>query len=485
MNKKSFKKAGLIILSIVLIAWLLSCAVNPVTGKREFMLLTEGGEIQLGKNTDAQVVEMYGRYENQQIGNYINGLGKKMAKLSHRPNLNWEFKVLDSPVINAFAVPGGFIYVTRGILAYFNSEAELAGVLGHEIGHVTARHSAKQYSKTTVAQLGLAVGSELSETFRNYAGFAQFGVGMLFLKYSRDNERQADALGVEYSSKSGFDANHMAKFFGTLERLHPSSGGSLPEWFSTHPNPPDRINAVKRDTKKWQTKLQKPNYSVNTTNYLHKLNGMIYGEDPRQGYVEGNVFYHPQMKFQFPVPASWQVNNTPSQVQMFTEKQDAVIIFSLGKGSTPKAAADEFIAGTKAVVKSSNQIRVNGLSAQQVISDVPGQQEGSSTPVISTFIQMDSKVFVFHGFSSQAQFNTYLPIFKNTMNKFKKLTDRRKINVKPAKLVIKKTTKRQTLRQAFSSFKVSSDKFEEMAVLNGRQLNDNIPKDTLLKIVVK
>ena len=478
MNKKLFKKTSLIILSIVLIAWLISCAVNPVTGKREFMLLTEGDEAQLGKNTDAQVVEMYGIFEDQKIGNYINGLGQPMAKLSHRSNLNWQFKVLDSPVINAFAVPGGFIYVTRGILAYLNSEAELAGVLGHEIGHVTARHSAKQYSKATVAQLGLAVGSELSETFRNYAGIAQFGVGMMFLKFSRDNERQADALGVEYSTKSGFDSDHMANFFGTLDRLHPSFGGSLPDWFSTHPNPPDRIKAIKRDAQKWKTQLNKSSYRVNKNGYLQKLNGMIYGEDPRQGYVEANVFYHPQMKFQFPVPASWQV-------QIFTEKQDAVIIFSLGKGSTPKAAADEFIAGTKAVVKSSNQIRVNGLSAQQVISDVPGKQQGAVIPVISTFIQMGSNIFVFHGFSGQVQFNTYLPVFKNTMNKFKKLTDRRKINVKPAKLVIKKTTKRQTLRQALSGYRVPSDKLEEMAILNGRQLNDNIPANTQVKIVTK
>jgi len=485
MSKNSIKNVVSVILFVVMIAWLFSCAVNPVTGKREFMLLTEGDEIQLGKNTDGQVVQMYGIFEDQQIGTYINGLGQPMAKLSHRANLNWEFKVLDSPVINAFAVPGGFIYVTRGILAYLNSEAELAGVLGHEIGHVTARQSAKQYSKATVAQLDLAVGSELSETFRNYAGIAQFGVGMLFLKFSRDNERQADALGVEYSTKSGFDSEHMANFFGTLDRLHPSSGGSLPDWFSTHPNPPDRIKAIKKDAQKWKTQLAKSNYSVNKNVYLQKLNGMIYGEDPRQGYVEANVFYHPQMKFQFPIPASWQVNNTPFQVQMFTEKQDAVILFSLGKGSSPKAAADEFITGTNAVVKSSNQIRVSGLTAQQIISDVPGKQEGSSTPVISTFVQMGSNIFVFHGFSSQAQFNIYLPIFKNTMNKFKKLTDRRKINVKPSKLVIKKTTKRQTLRQALSGFRVPSDKFKELAVLNGRQLDESLPANTLLKIVTK
>jgi len=485
MRKNLLINCSIVILSVIFIAWIISCAVNPVTGKKEFMLVSESQEIALGKQTDQQVIETYGLYNNQQLNNYVNVIGQKMAKLSHRPNLSFSFKVLDTGVINAFAVPGGFIYVTRGILAYLNNEAELAGVLGHEIGHVTARHTAKQVSKSQVAQLGLGIGSMLSETFQKYAGMAQFGVGMLFLKFSRDNERQADALGVEYSSKASFDANHMANFFGTLNRLHPASeGAGLPDWFSTHPNPPDRIKAVKRDAQKWQANLTQKQFFVNRNNFLNKVNGIIYGADPRQGYVEGNAFYHPQMRFYFPVPAGWQVNNTPSQVQMFTEKQDAAILFSLSKSSSPKSAADQFISETKAVTKSSNQIRVNGLLAHQIVADVP--QEGKeSIPIISTYIQMDNKVYAFLGLSNQAQFNGFLPTFKNTMNKFKKLTDRRKINVKPAKIVIKKTRQRQTLRQIFQKFKVPSDKFEEMAILNGRQLNDNIPANTLIKIVSK
>jgi len=207
MKKRLFLNFIISIIIAALIVWAVSCAVNPVTGKREFMLLTESDEISLGKQTDEQVINTYGLYGNQQLQNYINTIGKKIAKLSHRPNLNWQFKLLDSPVINAFAVPGGFVYLTRGILAYLNNEAELAGVVGHEIGHVTARHTAKAYSKSVVAQLGLQLGGMLSETFRKYSGIAQFGVGMLFLSFSRDNERQADALGVEYSTKAGYEAD--------------------------------------------------------------------------------------------------------------------------------------------------------------------------------------------------------------------------------------------------------------------------------------
>ena len=263
MKRKLLLNLTLGIAIVSIIVWISSCAVNPVTGEKEFMLLTEAGEIGLGKQTDTQIIDSYGLYKNPKMERYVSSIGQKMAKLSHRPGLTFSFKILDTPAINAFAVPGGFIYVTRGILSYLNNEAELAGVLGHEIGHVTARHTVKQYSKVAVTQLGLALGAGLSETFRKYAGISQFGVGMLFLKFSRDNERQADALGVEYSSKAGYDAVCMADFFETLGRLHPESALSgLPNWFSTHPNPPDRIRNVERDVRKWQTRLLQDRKSV-------------------------------------------------------------------------------------------------------------------------------------------------------------------------------------------------------------------------------
>ncbi|HEX9971592.1 MAG TPA: M48 family metalloprotease, partial [bacterium] len=351
MRRKIIFKVTMSIIVLALTIWAISCAVNPVTGKREFMLLTQGDELALGQQTDQEIIQTYGLYDDPELLNYVTSLGKKMGSLSHRPQLNYQFRVLDSPVINAFAVPGGYIYVTRGILSYLNNEAELAGVLGHEIGHVTARHSAQQYSRAQLAQIGLGVGMVVSETFRKYAGLAQFGVGMLFLSFSRDNERQADALGVEYSSKGGWDSNNMANFFVTLERLNPQSGQSgLPAWFSTHPNPPDRVAAIKKDTQKWQTKLQGSGFAVNRDPYMQSVDGILYGEDPRQGYVEGNAFYHPQMKFQFPVPSGWQLNNTPSQVQMFTQQQDAVMLFSMAKEGSPAAAAEAFVANTKATV---------------------------------------------------------------------------------------------------------------------------------------
>jgi predicted Zn-dependent protease len=484
MTKKIILKTIISIIVVSLIIWAISCAVNPVTGKREFMLLTENDEMALGQQTDQQVMETYGIYDDPELINYVTAIGTKMGKLTHRPTLNYSFKVLDTPVINAFAVPGGYVYFTRGILAYLNNEAEFAGVMAHELGHINARHSAVQYSRATLAQLGLGVGAMVSETFRKYAGLAQFGVGMLFLRFSRDNERQADALGVEYSSKAGYDSNNMASFFLTLERLYPSEDQSgLPGWFSTHPNPPDRIAAVKKDTQKWQSQLKLQQYNVNRNEFLTKVDGINFGEDPRHGYVEGNTFYHPELRIQFPVPSGWNLNNTPSQVQMFTQQQDAVMLFSMASESSPSAAASSFVTNSKAVVKSTEPIRVNGLSAHRVVSDITTEQGVIS--ISSYFIQKDNKIYVFHGYTGQPQFNNYLPSFNQTMGQFKNLTDASKINVKPDRLVIKKTQRQGSLRSALQGFGVPQDKLEEIAIMNGMQLDDAVAANTLIKVVVK
>src|SRR5688500_13331271 len=182
-----------------------SCATNPVSGKRQVVLMSEEQEIAMGKEADPQIVAQFGLYEDKALQDFITQKGKQMAAISHRPNLAYEFKIVDSDVLNAFAVPGGYVYFTRGIMAHFNNEAEFAGVLGHEIGHIAARHSAKQYSKAMLAQIGLVAGAALSPQFARFADIAQQGVGLLFLKFGRDAESQSDKLGVEYSTKIGYD----------------------------------------------------------------------------------------------------------------------------------------------------------------------------------------------------------------------------------------------------------------------------------------
>jgi len=463
--------------------WAPSCALNPVTGQRELMLLSEPDEIRLGDKTDGDIVKSYGMYDDAALRDYVESLGQRIAKVSHRPHLSFQFKVLDSAVVNAFAVPGGYVYLTRGILGYLNSEAELAGVIGHEIGHVAARHSAQQYSKTQLAQLGLGLGTALSEDFRRYSHLAQFGVGMLFLRFSRDNERQADDLGVEYASKAGFDASHMGHFFDTLQRLHPSSDRTgLPSWFSTHPDPPDRIRAVQEKARDWALRLGTGNLQVNRDAYFRAIDGLVFGEDPRQGYVDNNVFYHPELAFQFPVPSGWKMNNTPAQVQIVTTKQDAVIQFSLASGSSPKEVAREFIAQAKAQVLTWDAITVNALPATRLVSHV-------ATPrpigVMSYFIQKDTHIYVFHGFTPQSLFQGYTSFFEDTMGGFKTLSDPKRINVKPDRLRIRVTKRAATLRDALRSQGVPDEALEDMALLNGGALQETIPPKTLLKTVEK
>ena len=177
-----------------------ACATNPVTGKRELSFMSEAQEISVGRELDAQVRQEMGLYENDELQRYVQELGMRLARSSQRPNLPWSFAVLDSPAVNAFALPGGFIYITRGILPYLDNEAQLVGVLGHEIGHVTARHSAQQYTRGMGASLGVLVGSIFVPQIRPFGDLAQGSIGVLFLKFGRDDELQADALGAEYTA---------------------------------------------------------------------------------------------------------------------------------------------------------------------------------------------------------------------------------------------------------------------------------------------
>jgi len=484
MKKVLFRRLIYLSLLMGMILLIYACATNPVTGKKEFMLVSEADEIQMGAAYDPQITASYGLYDNPEVAEYIESIGQQMVKLSHRPELQFHFRLLDTPVINAFAVPGGYVYITRGILAYLNNEAELAGVIGHEIGHITARHSAKQISTQQVAQIGLGAGMILSEDFRKFAGLAQAGVGMLFLRFSRDNERQSDDLGVEYSTKAGYDSREMANFFATLDKMSPDEQqGGLPGWFSTHPNPADRVPAVIEKSGEWQAKVGPQNLKINRDPYLRKIDGIVYGEDPRQGYVENNMFYHPDLKFQFPVPAGWETINTPTQVQMSSQEQNAIIIFQLAKGNTPAEAANQFLSENQARVISNESKNVNGLSAQKVISAI-GTEQGE-LQVMSYFIQKAANIFVFHGVTDVAGFAKNQPVFETTMGSFKNLSDPKKLNVKPARIETKTVPSATTLREALSSFGVAEDKLSDLALMNGMELSNSLPANSLIKIIKK
>ena len=215
------------------------------------------------------------------------------------------------------------------------------------------------------------------------------------------------------------------------------------------------------------------------------IDGIVFGEDPRHGYVENGLFYHPQLKFQFPVPAQWTLNNTPSQVQMYNKSQDAIIILAIANANSPAAAADQFIQQSGATVQNRKNTSINGLPAHEVISQISDQQSNLTIAIVSYFIKLDNNIYAFHGYTTVEKFNSYINTLKSPMRGFKRLTDRRKINVKPARLKIKKITRQQTLRQALQSFAVPSGDLEKMAILNGMNLNDVVKANTLIKVVQK
>lgn len=483
MKKRCIRVSFLWVSLIGLICWIPSCAVNPVSGKQELMLLSESSEIDLGRQTDTEVVKEYGVLEDPKLTAYLNDFCQRLGKVSHRPQLSYRFKIVDASVVNAFAVPGGYVYFSRGILATLNSQAELAGVMGHEIGHIAARHSAKQYSRAQLAQVGLGVGSVFIDS-PVLSGLAQLGAGMLFMRFSRDNEREADDLGVEYATKAGYDSAQLAGFFETLERMNPGSDRSgLPGWFSTHPSPQDRVQVVRARAKEWREKLGLRDSKINREPYLKRIDGLLFGDDPGQGYVDGNIFYHPGLRFQFPVPTKWKLSHKPSQVQMVSEAEDAVMLLSSISGSSSRETAGEFIAKTGASVIRSDGIQVNGLSSQRVTSEIRTQK--GAYRLTSYFIEKGKSVFVFHGLTSIERFQNYGPLFENTMRQFRELSDPRRIDVKPDRIRIRTSRSSGSLENALRSFGVSNEKLKEMVLLNGGNPNQILPANSLIKVVEK
>ena len=452
----------LILLFLATVMLVISCAINPVTGKKQIMLMSEAQEIQLGLSYDPQVMATFGAYPDNNLQNFIQARVVEIGKISHRPNLEYHAKVVDSHVVNAFAVPGGYIYLTRGILAQLNNEAELEGIMAHELGHIAARHTVSQQSKQQLGQLLLIGGMIASEKFAQYAQYALQGMQLLFLKFSRDDERQADALGVEYSSKLGYDAHKMADFFKVLQKMSLSeSEGGIPTFMSTHPDPGDRYNDVNKQATEWQTQLNLGSYKVNQNSYLQIINGLIYGEDPKQGYVEGNTFYHPELKFKFSFPSGWTLVNSPLQVTITPSDQKALMLFTLSNQKTLEAAVDTTIAQYGLTLQGSKRVTVNGLTAIMIQCKQVSQDQSTGATqtnmVLSYFISHGGLIYVFHGVSTEADFNNYAGTMNSSMITFSNLTDASKINVKPKRIQVVTSTKDRNPFRCFRLLQSSAE----------------------------
>ncbi len=485
------KRHRLVLRSLLIVAFsycMYSCAVNPVTGKKELSLMSEEKEIALGKQSDPSVVASFGLYDSPEIQAFINEKGQEMAKISHRAHLNYEFKVLDSPVINAFALPGGYVYFTRGILAHFSNEAEFAGVLGHEIGHITAKHGVRQQTSQIFSQIGLIGGAILTKG-QGMQEISQ-ALGLLTLKNSRAHESESDKLGVEYSTQVGYDAHKMANFFFTLNRMREQSGQSIPTFQSTHPDPLNRYENVNRMADEKERELGVTNLAVNRNAYLRLIDGLMYGEDPQQGYVEDDFFYHPGMKFKFPVPREWRTANSPQQFQMGDKDGKAMMVLRLGKDS-PQASLTAFNEQAQLQATSTQNVRVNGYNAvRQEAQPAPQQaqqgqqQQTQDLRVLSYAIQFGNSVFLIHGVAASADYPNYQRTFEYTMTRFDELRDPAKINRVADEIKIEEVRRAGTLDQVLRYYNMPANRLEEIALVNSMKLTDQIPTGTLIKTVV-
>jgi predicted Zn-dependent protease len=465
---------GLLVLS--------ACAVNPVTGKKQIVLMSHEQEIAMGKQSDPEVVAFFGLYDDAPLQQFINAKGQEMAAISHRPKLDYHFKIVDSDVVNAFALPGGYIYFTRGIMAHFNNEAEFAGVLGHEIGHVTARHSVIQQRNAMLGQIGLLAGVILVPELADFAEPLSQGLQLALMSFGRDAERQSDKLGVEYSSRIGYDAAEMAGFFRTLERQSALSGApEIPEFMSTHPSPAERNETVTKLAAEQKRKSKSGAAKINRESYLKRIEGLIVGEDPKQGFVENGVFYHPGLKFQFAVPSGWKLQNTPQQVHMASEAGDAIMVFTLAQGNSLENAANGVLQQYGLSLVESKKETINGLPSLLMLADQ--RQEQGSIRVLLTLIQYGGHIFNLMGVSEASAFGNHQPTFLSTSRNFRELTDSEKLNRKPDVIHIRTIPQSMTLESAFRHFNVPADQFEKLAVLNGMELNEQLRSGELIKTI--
>ena len=311
--------------TLVLVLVACSCATNPATGRRQVILMSEAEEVQLGKQSDAEVRKQMGIYNDAELQQYVRGVGDRLARAAHRPALPWSFAVVDEPAVNAFALPGGYIYLTRGIMPFLRDEAELAAVMGHEIGHVDARHQAAAYSRQTLAGGGLAVLGVLVPETQPLQGVAQVAFGLMFLKHGREDELEADRLGVGYTAASGWDPRGMTGLLGTLARLDEASGSrrGVPNWALTHPPAADRVVKVDEAV---TTSRTSASASTNKSAFERVLDGMVFGDSREKGIVRGSDFLHPVLGFSVRFPPGWEIVNTDEQVSARENEESNVAV---------------------------------------------------------------------------------------------------------------------------------------------------------------
>ncbi len=474
-----FRAGGLLGIAL-LAAWALACATNPVTGKKQLVLISEAQEIELGREADKDVVSSIGLYPNDELQRYVQALGARLAAGTERPALPWTFRVVDDAAVNAFAIPGGFVYVTRGIMAHLNSEAELAAVLGHEIGHVTARHSVSQMSKQQLAQVGLAAGMILSPEVAQFGNLAQAGLGVLFMKFSRADESQSDQLGLRYMLNGGYDPREMVDVFSMLERVSQQAGaGRLPQWMSTHPDPENRQAWAASAIAGLSTDFS--GLTVNRPAYLRRLNDMMFGENPREGFFQGTLFHHPDMAFRIEFPSGWTGSNEKRAVGAISPQQDAIVALQLVSTPSARQAAERFFSqqGVQAVEPWRREI--GGFPA--VSSTFAAQTQEGILFGLAAWVEYRERVFQILGYTVESRWAKYDRMIADSIESFSREADPAVLSAQPRRLAIVELNRAATFGALLRDYPSTVDP-KVVALINGLQETSTIGAGDSFKRVV-
>ncbi len=466
------------------------CAVNPATGKQDFVLTGDADEKQLGMQEHPKILQQFGGvYDDPAAGGYVAAIGGRLAAASETPDLGFTFTLLNSPIVNAFALPGGFVYISRGLMTLAEDEAELAGVLGHEIGHVVARHSAQRRSRAMIAQLGAGllgavVGGEASQLAGSVAGLYLQG-------YSRDQELEADMLGIRYLRRAGYDANAMTSF---LEKMRANSQlealvvGRSPsdvdayDITATHPRTIARVQqaAALAGNGERQSQIRQRD------TYLNTIDGMIFGDGPDQGFVRGERFVHPVLRFEFTVPDGFILRNTPEQVIASSTKEQAQIVFDNApkpfQGKMSTYIARDWASGVR--LNGLESIDINGFEA--ATATVSGQIGNTAAELRLVAIRFDSRrIFRFMFLAPTAAMRRLTVPLQRTTFSFRRISPAQAAALKPRRLQVVQAGAGAS-PEAFVS-RMAFDKFprERFLVLNGLTDNGARGGRNRVKIVVE
>jgi predicted Zn-dependent protease len=426
-------KKGTCFLFTVLVTVGAACATNPVTGKRQMTLLSEAEELAIGQQQDAEIRREMGVYDDVELQRYVNDIGQQLARVSHRPNLPWSFTVVDNPAINAFALPGGYIYLTRGILAYLDDEAELAGVLGHEIGHVTARHAAQAYTRQAQAGIGLTILSIFVPAAAPFADLGSAGLSVLFLRHGRDAELEADRLGVEYGSGAGYDPAGVPRFLATLARVDALSERGVPNWLSTHPDPGSRVTKAEPVAGKFVSDAAK---ALNRDQYLERIQGMVFGDRVEDGIVRGNEFLHPLLRLGVKFPEGWEITNTPQAVLAQEPGTDHFMVLQQVEQVRGRSIGDAAVAAMRNAgytVVDGRIDRINGNEAHVGLYRGTAKDVGKVL-MRAAHIAIGGQLYVVAGFAPEKEFEQVDKDILPSVETFRQLTTAEASQVRPNRI---------------------------------------------------